>query len=196
MIKKFEDVRIGLSEILRFKNGFYYIIHKNLLATFGKNEDINMIYCISHNIDNLYMDRDDGCMVLSPHDVSFVAIRPSNESFNTRLVQFIVSKLRECGVNAVEDHNDIIVDGHFKVAGCTKTKNHTTGQICSFLHVSVSDNWELIRHLCLKPRKKMPDGLRKTPSGLSKWGINEFDLEKWWLEFLKINYEKEFIWAK
>ena len=196
MIKTFKDMYEGMAEVSNFEVGFYYGIHSKPIVTYGIDEDVNLIYCREHYIDTISMERKGGCMIFSPHDISFAVVRPTNENFNSRLIDFIIQKLKEKGIDASNDSNDIIIDGHYKVAGCTKMRDPITNRICSFLHIAITDSSELVKHICLKPRKKLENGLYKDPAGLSQWGVNEFDVEKWWLEFLDINYKKELIWAK
>lgn len=168
---------------------FAYCINDREIVNCGNESDVNLLYCRLHDIPVFKLERRNGCMVLNKGDISAIAIRPQNEQLNTLFVKFLVDKLVKCGINATADSNDLIIDGHNKVAGCTKIRLED-GRNVSMIHISINPNPH-IKYICLKGRKKMPDGQRKQPAGLSQWGISSWQIEEWLVEFIKINYPEE-----
>ncbi len=163
--------------------GFLCGIHQKTLLSVGKEGYVNDIACEVLKIPTWYYPREGGPILFSRNDFAIVAIRPSNEHFNTRLNDYLIEKLKEKGINACNKDNDILIDGKYKVAGCAKIRL-VDGRNLSFMHVSITDNKWRAKFCSTKPSWKIP-------SGLSNWDIKSWQVEEWVLNFIKENYKDE-----
>lgn len=82
-------------------------------------------------------------------------------------MQYLLDKsiefLRDKGLDATLDNNDILVDGTYKVCGCALTLL-PNNRVYYALHFSINIDMDVIKNIC---KKKMV----KIPKGLSDYGI-------------------------
>lgn len=179
-----EEVALYISQLLNdpHSQGFGYGIHDRESVNYGFKCDVNLFYCMLHGIEAFNIGRSDGCIVAQRGDLSFIRITPKQDEFHYRFIEFLCDKLNSIGIPATTDRNDLMVED-FKVAGCTSfvLKDNRTYYA---MHVSVETNLEHIQNICMKPMKK-------TPAGLSQWGISGDLIEIWLLDFIKQNFPDE-----
>lgn len=162
--------------------GFGYGIHERETVNYGTANDVNLLYCKWHGIDAYNIRRSDGCIVAQRGDLSFIRIHPDRDEFHYKFTAFLCEKLTMLGIPAIIDRNDLMVE-NFKVAGCT-SRILPDGRRYTAMHVSINVNLKHIQHICMKPMKK-------TPAGLSQWGISGDLIEIWLLDFIKQNFPDE-----
>lgn len=143
--------------------GTFYVVHTRDEVSYGNENDIDLNYCEEHNIPAFNIKRDGGCIVHCKDNVSWFDIR-NNESADFRLLDNLflndfVSYLKEKGLNAIYEDNDILVDG-FKVAsGCSINLPPNWKKTYTGVQISIFQNQELIKNVCKKEMKKVPKGL-------------------------------------
>lgn len=161
------------------------VVNEQTEVTCGGQNDVNFEYCEEHNIPVYNLQRDGGAIVYFAGNVSWAEVKSnSSRDFKLTNIDFLSSLteyLKTKGINAIQDGNDILVDG-FKVAsGCAINlppdfkRTFSCGQIC------INCDVEVIDHICTKPMKKVP-------KGLSEYGITTEEIEQFTLNFFK---EKE-----
>lgn len=129
-------------------------------------------------------------MVFEPGDITVAGVFTAFSHFNSELVEYLLQKLQGKGLNAISDHNDIIIDNQFKVSGCTKRRLEDGRTFCA-MHISINSNPELISLVCLKPKGVLPNGNAKQPAGLGQWGVLTAEVEEWIKDFMKGTNEDE-----
>lgn len=92
-----------------------------------------------------------------------------------RFIDFFVKWLKDKGLNAIYEDNDVLIDG-YKVCGTCTTRY---GRIdYTGVHIGLNTNLDHIKAICKKPMKKVP-------KGLSEYGITTEQIEQMFIEFLQ-----------
>lgn len=146
-----------------YKQDHYFgVITSPVAIHQSRTMDYDEDYCIEHNIPILKSDRAGGTIVTFKNDIAFFYIQESN-SIPKEIIaiqQFLKSK----GLNAYLDYGDsligrdILIDSKYKVATFTNT---TYGNVVFTAgHISMSVDLDIIKHICNKPMRKIPKGLK------------------------------------
>lgn len=98
-----------------------------------------------------------------------------HNGWHDRFVDYFVAWLKDKGLNAVFEDNDILVDD-YKVCGTCITRY---GRIdYTGIHIGINTNLDHIKAICRKPMKKVP-------KGLSEYGITTEEVEEMFLDFCR-----------
>lgn len=175
----FEQLIERLSQSLKNPNDFYlsYGIHDREIITTGNEKDYKMLH-IGLPVYNI--GRNGGVIIHSIGDISGIFMQ-KNHDFCHEFPDFIVDKLRERGLNARSDHNDIMINDKYKVGGFAY-QELKDGRFYVVFQLSVNCDDAAIFFICYDTPKK--------PKGLSDFGISTEDVEKWLLEFLENRYQE------
>lgn len=167
----------GIEEIVNkgFPNDKYcvLVIHTQNEVSYGLQNDVNFEYCKENGIPTYDLKRDGGAIVYFKGNVSWADVRPNNvEHFIYPNIDFLTKftkYLKEKGLNAVQDNNDILMDG-FKVAsGCAINLPPDYKRTFSAVQICWKCDVETIQNICLKP-------MSKTPKGLYEYGIKQSEI--------------------
>lgn len=156
------------------RNELIYTVHDNLLVTYGYMNDCNAQYCHDNNIPVVSYNRFGGCIVNCEGNItlSYCIKCMDKRRIEVDMLNEFVELLKEKGLKAIFDKNDVMVDG-FKVASgvSLKLKPDFQWQIGE-IQISLNQDIEVIRKVC---KKKM----MKKPKGLSEFGLTTDDIEDW-----------------
>lgn len=160
------------------------VVHEQTEVSYGNQNDINLEYCESHNIPAYNLQRDGGCIVYAKGNVSFADVRPNNskdfELINIKFLIDFTKFLENKGLNVVRDNNDILVDGYKVASGAAINLLPDWKRTFSTVQISINQDIEAIKGICLKPMKK-------EPKGLSEYGITTKEVELFVMNWFKTN---------
>ena len=138
------------------------------VVSYGSQNDVDFAYCKEHDIPCYNLKRDGGCIIHFAGNICWAKIE-SNQKLNfdyenIRFLAKLTAYLREKGINAVQENNDILVDGYKVASGCAINLTPDFVRTFSAVQINVNCDLELIQNVCKKP-------MTKTPKGLSEYGI-------------------------
>ena len=123
-----------------------------------------------------------GTILGNKGDMAFAQFGSIGNNWCGKFVSHFVDWLKSKGLNAVNDGNDILVDG-FKVCGMCVTGYGRIDYTAGF--IGINTNLDHIKQICRKP-------MNKVPKGLSEYGITTEEVEQMFLDFCKMDEcEKE-----
>lgn len=151
-----------------------FLSHNNkTYVLIGEDKDVNFDYCKENDIQVIDIGHRGGTLVLTDSAIGFAHIgKDFGNRFSNLIVANLVVFLNSKGLNAKFDGNDILVDG-YKVSSMgkaiVKDKTYFT------LQISMHNDIDLIRKICLKP-------MIKPPKGLSDFGLDREEI----VNFIKL----------
>lgn len=166
----------NLPQLLAAKQEYKNIIlHEQTEVSYGWENDFNKEYCEQNNIPCYNLLRGGGTIVYSKGNVS-VGFIYDNQKYKRFMLVEMCHKLKEYlaakGLNVEINHNDILVDG-YKVASCW---GHNYGEgynwTLELVQISINQDLEAIKNICLKPMKKVP-------KGLGEYGVTTQEIIAW-----------------
>lgn len=161
---------------------------KDLSVQYGDDMDVNMDYCKKEGIHCRYEKRPGGSLVLFPGNIIFLDINPveSPRRF-MRFTQDFIRYLKDNGIDAELDGNDIMVDGK-KVVGAISTAlpEPYDGWVYFGASISINSDAELIDKICTKP-------MEKVPGALSDYGLTTTDVMQFILDWF-YRYEDVYVY--
>lgn len=180
-LKKFKETFVDTN----FENVSDYrciVIQEEDEVSYGSQKDINLEYCIEHKIPTYDLKRSGGCIVHCKGAINWAEITNNsnqdnftNHNFMAKFAEYLKNK----GLNAIRDKNDVLVDG-FKVAGgCAINLPPDYKRTFSAVQISWKCNVELIENICTKP-------MTKVPKGLCEYGIAQEEI----IEFIENYFTK------
>ena len=151
------------------------IVQDQTEISHGWENDCNFEYCKANNIPYHDYKRGGGTIVLTKGNISLGFIYNNRkykrfmfEALLTDLKDYFVSK----GLNAEINHNDILIDG-YKVAS-SYAHNYGEGYQWTYdsAQISINQDLEVIKNVCLKP-------MVKVPKGLGEYGVTTEEIIVW-----------------
>ena len=114
-----------------------------------------------------------GTILTEPGDVELGHWGALDNNWRDRFIAYFIGWLRDRGLGAVYEDNDVLVDG-YKVCGVCITRY---GRIdYTGIHIGINTNLDHIKAICKKP-------MVKVPKGLSEYGITTEEVEQMFLDF-------------
>jgi lipoate-protein ligase A len=114
-----------------------------------------------------------GTIVSNAGDVVIAHFYAPGNDWMIRFSTYFVNWLKNKGLNAVYEDNDVLIDG-YKVCGTCITRY---GKIdYNGVYIGIYTNLDHIKQICRKPMKKVP-------KGLSEYGITSEEVEQMFLDF-------------
>lgn len=140
--------------------GILYGIHDREIITYGNECDCNVNYARAMDVPAYNIGRGGGCIVHSIGDIGGICITKGMDFFLARLVDYLIGKLREIGIQAYNNHNDIIIPNYHKVMGVA-TEDFDKERLMNTFHISINCDLKTILLVCRKTSYKIPSGLIK-----------------------------------
>lgn len=141
----------------------YYAVQTEDEVSYGKQQDVNFEYCQQHNIPMYDLKRDGGCIVHGKDNIAWAEIKPNSAKdfyyTNLDFLSHFTDFLKEKGLNAIQEDNDILIDGYKVASGCNINLPPDYKRTFSAVQISWKCDIDLIRNICLKPMVKIPKGL-------------------------------------
>ena len=186
-------IRVTLPEFCDNLND--YITSKETITVWGiydqtevnyGNDDCNVEYCEEHTIHCYKSRNDGGCIVNFAGTINIADFRPSSEGWVYPQFCYDFSEyLKEKGLNATYDGNDVLIDGYKVASGFGYNLPPDFKRQYTGLGFFFNQDIELIRNICLKP-------MEKEPKGLEQYGITTEECAEWAADwFGKIGKEEE-----
>ena len=105
--------------------------------------------------------------------VCWADIRPNTDKdfkyINIDFLKNLCAYLKDKGLNAVQDNNDILVDNYKVASGCAINLAPDYKRAFTAVQICMSCDIELIENICTKP-------MTKTPKGLYEYGITQKEI--------------------
>lgn len=114
-----------------------------------------------------------GTIVGNKGDIAFAHFNRVENGWMDRFVEYFVGWLKDKGLNAAYESNDVLVDG-YKVCGVCTTRYGRIDYTAGF--ISINANLDHIKAICRKP-------MVKVPKGLSEYGVTTEEVEQMFLDF-------------
>lgn len=154
--------------------GFHVLVETPMVFV-HKERQVNEETCKSLGYEICEAYYNGGTIVGNKGDIAFAYFDRSENGWMNRFVEHFVGWLKEKGLNAVYESNDVLVDG-YKVCGVCTTRYGRIDYTAGF--ISVNANLDHIKQICKKP-------MVKVPKGLSEYGISTEEVEEMFLEFCR-----------
>ena len=114
-----------------------------------------------------------GTIIGNNGDMAFAHFGAIENGWMMRFVDYLLTWLKDKGLNATYESNDVLVDG-YKVCGLCVTRYGRIDYTAGF--IGINTNLDHIKTICKKPMKKIP-------KGLSEYGITTEEIEQMFLDF-------------
>lgn len=151
---------------------FHTIIETPVVLVHRKSQiDENTCSALGYDVYEAYYNG--GTLVSNRGDLAFAHFCDRRNGWRDRFSAHFIKWLKDRGLNAACDKNDIVVDGYKVCATCVTTYGRID---YSTIFVGVNTNLDDIRRICRKP-------MVKVPKGLSDYGITTEDVEQMFLDF-------------
>jgi len=163
----FEQLINRLSSSLKDPNDFYlsYGVHDKEIITIGTEKDYKVLHI---GIPVYNIGRNGGTIIHSVGDISGIFMQ-KDHNFCHEFPNFIVNKLKDKGLNARSDYNDIMIDDKYKVGGFAY-QELKDGRFYIVFQLSINCDDAAIFFVCNNAPKK--------PKGLSDFGVLTKEVEK------------------
>lgn len=150
-----------------------YVIIERPVAIVHRSYQVDKAICIKLGYEIVESYNNGGTILANQGDIIFSHLDAPENGWLYRFADYFVEWLKDKGLNATFEDNDILIDG-YKVCGLCITRY---GRIdFSSAILAVNTNLEHIKQICRKP-------MNKIPKGLSEYGITTAEVEEMFLEF-------------
>lgn len=150
-------------------NGLIVLLTEKIEVCIGQYGYYDKGYCKANGIETYDARHLAGSVVCFPGDISLMFISWGTTSFAEEAINTLVKMLNDRGVDAIIDHNDVMVDDK-KVASYAIFKE-LDGWVKTGVHFSVNSDIDVIEKICTKPMVKIP-------GQLSDYGIGAEDIQE------------------
>ena len=162
------------------KHTAFNVIVETPVAFVHKERQVDVDTCRAMGYEVYEAYYNGGTIIGNEGDMAFAHFGAIENGWMRRFVEYFVNWLKERGLNAVYESNDILVDGH-KVCGMCVTRYGRIDYTAGF--IGVNTKLDHIKAIC---RKHM----RKVPKGLSEYGITTEEVEQMFLDFCRADMKK------
>ena len=156
------------SHLSNKSEGIIYHVFDENCAIVGRKGGSSIERIQECGIRMVQINHEGGTIVASPGDISIGMFTKDykGHEYRDKIVNKIINRLRENGYNASIDGNDVVINDR-KVIGYGSRR---FGDILyTAMHIAVNTNLEMIKTICTKDMKKIPDAL-------VNYGINTGDI--------------------
>lgn len=131
-------------------------------VTYGSEDECDIQYCTDHNIPCYNRKGPGGTIVHAKGSLALNYIYSHNrfpEFLSTDFIRDLCIYFQKKNFNAWIDGNDLLIEG-LKVASCAEHNLPPDWRWCNIvILVSTTQNFDLIKKICLKPMVKIPGAL-------------------------------------
>lgn len=139
------------------ETGRVFLFSDSVAVCTGSVPSSDLEYCKENGIMVFPAMHLGGSIVCFPGDLSIMEICWGKSAFATEVIQSFVGYLKELGLQAEQEKNDVLVDGK-KIASWARATN-IEGWTQSVVHFSVGMDLEVVKKICTKPMVKVPGRL-------------------------------------
>lgn len=177
---EFKEYVKNLPNFLNTDEEQLYFVYGDKSYVLSNGSEFNEQYCIDNNIEVIRTEHNGGTIVSSIDDIYVGFITPHSNDFGTRIFHAFLEFLKNKGLNANYNGNDILIDETYKVAANSKIKtNYKYYTAVGFFGTA---DIETIKNVCVKP-------MNKIPKGLNEFGVTKEDVENFINNFINIGKE-------
>lgn len=156
---EFKEYVKNLPNYLSSSEDQLYFVYGEKNYVLSNGSDFNVQYCLDNDIEIIRTEHNGGTIVSSKDDIYIVFFSQNNNNFGTQLCHKFLEFLKDRGINASYDGNDILVDDVHKVAANSKRRiNYKYYTAVAFFGTS---DVEIIKNVCTKSMLKIPKGLNE-----------------------------------
>lgn len=159
--------------IKKQEQGIFYGINNKKVVFVSNINLVNTNACNELNYKIIETLHKGGIIVANPGDITIACFGPIANTWVKDFGVYLVNYLKDQGLNAIFEGNDILIDG-YKIAGLS-AKIYGNIQY-SNIHIGINTNLEDIKNICLKP-------MIKIPKGLSDYGFSTKEIEKIFINY-------------
>ena len=152
-----------------------YCIVETPVVFVHKAKQVDKETCESMGYDVYEAYYNGGTIVADNGGIAIIHFQHLDNGWMMRFVDYFVNWLKDKGLNAVYESNDVLVDS-YKVCGVCTTRYGRIDYTAGF--ISINTNLDHIKAICRKP-------MVKVPKGLSDYGITTEEIEAMFLDFCK-----------
>lgn len=150
-----------------------YVVIERPVAIVHRERQVDKDICQELGYEVVESYNNGGTILANPGDMIMSHLYEPDNGWIFRFADYFVEWLKERGLNAVFEDNDVLVDG-YKVCGICITRYGRIDFSSAF--IGLNTNLDHIKAICRKPMKKVP-------KGLSEYGITTDEIEAMFLEF-------------
>ena len=151
------------------------IVQDQTEISHGWENDCNHEYCIANNIPCHNYQRGGGTIVLTKGNISLGFIY-NNRKYKRFMFEALLTDLKDYfvgkGLNAEINHNDILIDGYKVASSYAHNYGDSYQMTYDSAQISINQDLEVIKNVCLKP-------MNKIPKGLGEYGITTAEIVEW-----------------
>lgn len=127
----------------------------------GTTNTCDCEYCEENNIKLLPIPNEGGVIILSKGDVEIGIFKDNGWNVCNNFMKALCERLKEKIPNIEVVGNDLVIDGKYKCVGSSSRNlgDAKKPYIYTAVHISLSINLELIKHICQKDMVKIPRGI-------------------------------------
>ena len=167
------------SHIASGEHDIGYIIIENPIAIVHRTTQVDEEVCNELGYGIYESFNNGGTILANPDDIMFSHVSEIGNGWIHRFADCFVEWLKDKGLNAVYEDNDILIDD-YKVCGLCITRYGRIDFSSGF--IGINTNLDHIKQICRKPMKKVP-------KGLSEYGITTEEVEQMFLDFCEQDNE-------
>ncbi len=146
------------------QNDAFYAIHSFPTIFVSQSEEYNKQYAIEHNINVCHSYNMGGTIVANAGDIDIAIFYINGWEIGSKILELIRQYLIQFLPNISICNNDLLLEYKYKMASYASI-NCGDNMIYTAIHISNNPNIELIKNICTKP-------MRKIPQGVGEHGIN------------------------
>ena len=160
------DIQKELTEMIKNKKEeLIYCIYDNPVVFKSLANDVNIDYCLKHNITNIIETSNlGGTIVSSAGDLGIAVLKKRGFKVGDNFLEILLENFKDRIPNLHIDNNDLIGEEKYKMASFASAHigDH---YIYTIIQISMNPNIEHIKNICSKK-------MTKIPRGFNSYGIN------------------------
>lgn len=159
-----------------YHTGFHVLV-ETPVAFVHRERQVDKDICTAMGYEVYEAYYNGGTILGNKGDIAFAHFGKIENGWMMRFVDYFLNWLKDKGLHAACEHNDILVDG-YKVCGLCVTRYGRIDYTAGF--IGIHTNLDHIKAICRKP-------MQKVPKGLMEYGITTEEVEQMFLDFCEYN---------
>lgn len=132
-------------------------------------------YTRTHNLQVLNTPHTGSSIVIFSGDIEIAHFGGHENGFGRNFVDSFCQWLKNKGLSAENDSNDLLVDGYKVLGWSTRIFGKT---VYTAVHIGINTNLDTIAKVCKKP-------MLKIPKGLAEFGVTTKEVSEWITSFVE-----------